>query len=44
MIPAHWPAAFSKLDGLTRFLAPLLPAPLIAVTGQSGMPRLRRSR
>jgi deoxyribonuclease V len=30
MIPAHWPAVFSKLDGLTRFLAPLLPAPRAA--------------
>ncbi len=25
-----WPAVFSKLNGLTRFLAPLLPAPLKA--------------
>ena len=30
MIPPL-PVVFSKLDGLTRFLAPLLPAPLLGV-------------
>jgi hypothetical protein len=27
-----WPAVFSKLNGLTRFLAPLLPPPLLVAT------------
>jgi len=30
VIPAALPAVFSKLDGLRRFLAPLLPAPQAA--------------
>ncbi len=32
MIPALASGVFSKLDGLTRFLTPLLPAPLLGAT------------